>query len=160
MNTTTGSSDKPASEHKFSSFAEFYPFYLNEHQNRTCRRLHFVGSSLALGCLAMLVATTNFLWLLAGLLVGYGFAWIGHFAFEKNRPATFKHPLYSFRGDWVMFGDILRGRIPFLTFAICGTYEVTRCKPLHRLRRHRFTRKAMRPANNLEGNPSCDAQSC
>ena len=97
----------------FASFREFYPYYLGEHSNRTCRRLHFVGSSGALIFLLLAVSTFNPLWLLAGLLCGYGFAWVGHFAFEKNRPATFKHPLYSFMGDWVMYRDLLTGRIPF-----------------------------------------------
>ena len=97
----------------FRSFAEFYPYYLNEHRNRTCRRLHFVGSTLALLCLALLVATGQPLWLLCGLLCGYGFAWIGHFFFEKNRPATFRHPIYSFLGDWVMYRDLWTRRIPF-----------------------------------------------
>lgn len=97
----------------FRSFAEFYPYYLNEHRNRTCRRLHFVGSTLALLCLALLVATGQPLWLLYGLLCGYGFAWVGHFFFEKNRPATFRHPLYSFLGDWVMYRDLWTRRIPF-----------------------------------------------
>lgn len=98
---------------RFDSFRAFYPFYLDEHRNRTCRRLHFVGSSLALVCVAALLATGSPWWLLAGLVCGYGCAWIGHFFFEKNRPATFKHPLYSFVGDWVMYADIWRGRIPF-----------------------------------------------
>nr|WP_315594060.1 Mpo1-like protein [uncultured Cupriavidus sp.] len=101
----------PAKE--FASFAEFYPFYLNEHRNRTCRRLHFAGSTLALLCLAALVLTANAWWLLGALVSGYAFAWIGHFGFEKNRPATFRHPFYSLMGDWVMYADILRGRIRF-----------------------------------------------
>ncbi len=93
------------------SFAEFYPFYLTEHNNRTCRRLHFSGTSLFLGCSLMLLVSGNFLWLLTGLLCGYSFAWIGHFGFEHNKPASFKRPLYSFMGDWVMYKDILTGRI-------------------------------------------------
>jgi len=97
----------------FASFREFYPFYLGEHADRTCRRLHFAGSTLALVCLALAVVRAGPWWLLAGLFCGYGFAWIGHFFFEKNRPATFKHPFYSFTGDWMMYVDILRGRIPF-----------------------------------------------
>lgn len=95
----------------FQSFAEFYPYYLQEHSNATCRRLHFFGT---LGVLAILVGVifTGDLWGLVLLpLVGYGFAWVGHFVFEKNRPATFKHPLYSLMGDFVMFKDILTGRI-------------------------------------------------
>jgi hypothetical protein len=95
------------------TFAEFYPFYLGEHSHRTCRRLHFAGSSLALVCLAMLLATGRPQYLLYALLCGYGFAWIGHFMFEKNRPASFKRPLYSLMGDWVMYKDIWTGRIRF-----------------------------------------------
>ncbi|MCW5663518.1 MAG: DUF962 domain-containing protein [Piscinibacter sp.] len=106
----TGSAIDPKS---FTSFAEFYPFYLGEHANRSCRRLHFLGSTLALVCLALLVATGRPLYLLLGLVAGYGCAWIGHFVFEKNRPASFKRPLYSFLGDWVMYKDIWTGRIPF-----------------------------------------------
>jgi hypothetical protein len=98
---------------KYTTFREFYPFYLSEHSNRTCRRLHFVGSTLALVCFALLAATGNAWWFAAALVVGYGFAWIGHFGFEKNRPASFKQPLYSFMGDWVMYKDIWTGRIPF-----------------------------------------------
>ena len=97
----------------FKTFAEFYPFYLGEHSNRTCRRLHFGGSTLALVCLVMLVATGRPQYLLYGLLCGYGFAWIGHFAFERNRPATFRHPLYSLAGDFVMFKAMLLGRLPW-----------------------------------------------
>ena len=101
----------PVDPRSFASFAEFYPFYLTEHSNKICRRLHFIGSSLTLLCLLALVLTRNPLWLLAGLLCGYGFAWVGHFGFEKNRPASFKRPLYSFMGDWVMYRDIWTGRV-------------------------------------------------
>jgi len=104
---------RPASTREFDSFAAFYPFYLNEHRNRTCRRLHFAGSTVALLCLGALALTGNAWWLLAAVVSGYAFAWVGHFAFEKNRPATFRHPIYSLMGDWVMYADILRGRIPF-----------------------------------------------
>ena len=96
----------------FKSFADFYPFYLSEHRDRTCRRLHFVGSTLGLVCLAMLLATGQWRWLGVGLLCGYAFAWLGHFVFEKNKPASFKRPLYSFLGDWAMYRDIWAGRIP------------------------------------------------
>jgi hypothetical protein len=95
------------------SFAEFYPFYLGEHRDRTCRRLHFAGSTLALACLATALVTGNAWWALAALFCGYGFAWVGHFAFEKNRPASFKRPLYSFAGDWRMYYEIWTRRIPF-----------------------------------------------
>lgn len=95
----------------FKSFSDFYPYYLSEHENRNCRRLHFLGSLAGLSCLAALVMTGNWWFLLAGLVAGYACAWIGHFVFEKNRPATFKHPFYSFAGDWVMFKDVLIGRV-------------------------------------------------
>ncbi len=98
---------------RFASFREFYPYYLSEHRNPTCRRLHFVGTSLVIGCVVAAVATGNAWWLLGAPLAGYGFAWLGHFRFEHNRPATFRHPLYSFIGDWVMYRDVLTGRIPF-----------------------------------------------
>lgn len=97
----------------FASFREFYPYYLSEHRNATCRRLHFIGSTLVLALLAGAIALRN-PWLLAAIPVaGYGFAWVGHFGFEKNRPATFKHPLYSFLGDWVMYWQLLTGKIAF-----------------------------------------------
>lgn len=98
---------------RFASFREFYPFYLAEHANRICRRMHFIGSSLALACIAVTIATGNAWWIAAGLVAGYGCAWTGHFFFEHNRPATFRYPVYSFVGDWVMYGQMLRGRVTF-----------------------------------------------
>lgn len=96
---------------RYASFREFYPFYLDEHRHPVSRRLHFIGSCGVLALVAVAALTANAWWLLAALVCGYGFAWVGHFFFEKNRPATFRHPLYSFIGDWVMFKDILIGRI-------------------------------------------------
>ncbi|WP_342248440.1 DUF962 domain-containing protein [Pseudomonas sp. OTU2001] len=95
----------------FRSFAEFYPYYLGEHSNPTCRRLHFVGTSLVIALLAYTIGSGKWLLLLALPVFGYGFAWVGHFFFEKNRPATFTHPLYSLFADFVMFRDILLGKI-------------------------------------------------
>ena len=100
-------------EPTFNSFKAFYPYYLKEHRNVTCRRLHFIGSLLVLMVIITALLSQKFalLWLLP--VIGYGFAWVGHFFFEKNRPATFKHPFYSLWGDWVMFRDILTGKIKF-----------------------------------------------
>lgn len=97
--------------HKFNSFKAFYPYYLTEHRNITCRRLHFIGSTLVLFVIGVAVLKSQYrlLWLLP--VIGYGFAWVGHFFFEKNRPATFKHPFYSLWADWVMFKDMLIGKI-------------------------------------------------
>jgi hypothetical protein len=97
----------------YESFAAFYPYYLSEHSNRTCRRLHFIGTSIGLVLLLHAFSTLNFWWLLAGVVQGYAWAWVGHFFFEHNRPATFKYPFYSFAGDWVMWKDILTGKIRF-----------------------------------------------
>ena len=98
-------------ENRIRNFTEFYPFYLTQHSNRTCRRLHFVGTSLVLVVFAyaLLEGPLALLWLMP--VFGYGFAWIGHFVFEKNRPATFQYPLYSLIGDFVMYKDMLTGRI-------------------------------------------------
>ena len=98
---------------QYRSFREFYPAYLAEHENPTCRRLHFVGTALVLLAIMMAVITREWLWLLAAPVLGYGFAWIGHFVFERNRPATFRHPLYSLAGDFVLFRDMLTRKIPF-----------------------------------------------
>ncbi len=95
----------------FASLADFWPFYLGEHRVKANRTLHFIGSSCGLVFLAVTVWTLQPLWLLAGLVSGYGFAWFGHFVIERNRPATFKHPLKSFLSDWKMFYCILTGKI-------------------------------------------------
>ncbi|MEM1091059.1 MAG: DUF962 domain-containing protein [Pseudomonadota bacterium] len=98
---------------EFSSFRDFYPFYLSEHSNAVCRRLHFAGTSLVLAIVVYALLTGNLWALLAIPLAGYGFAWVGHFFFEKNRPATFQHPWYSLLGDFVMYRDMLIGRVSF-----------------------------------------------
>ncbi|MEW6690673.1 MAG: DUF962 domain-containing protein [Pseudomonadota bacterium] len=97
----------------YSTFSSFYPYYLSEHSNQTCRRLHFIGTSLGLLFVLHALSTLNFWWLFVGLVQGYAWAWAGHFFFEHNRPATFTYPLYSFMGDWVMWKDILTGKIRF-----------------------------------------------
>ena len=95
----------------FASFREFYPYYLGEHADVRCRRLHFAGSWVVLLVVAVAVVSGDAWWLVLAPVAGYGFAWVGHYVFEKNRPATFTHPLYSMMGDWRMFWDILRGRV-------------------------------------------------
>ncbi len=98
---------------QYQSFSQFYPFYLSQHQNLICRRLHFIGSMLIVLLVAYIVTTSSWALLLLLPVIGYGFAWVGHFVFEKNRPATFTYPLYSLIGDWVMFKDMLIGRVKF-----------------------------------------------
>ncbi|WPO98914.1 DUF962 domain-containing protein [Pseudomonas sp. HR96] len=101
------------SRHRFNSFAEFYPFYLAEHRDSRCRRLHFVGTSLVIALLAYTLASGVWWLLLTVPVAGYAFAWIGHLVFEKNRPATFQHPFYSLLGDFVMYRDMLLGKVDF-----------------------------------------------
>lgn len=96
----------------YTTFAEFYPYYLGEHRNRTCRALHYVGSLLGLSIVCFALFSRQWLLIPAGLIAGYAFAWVGHFFFEHNKPATFQYPLYSLLGDWVMLKDALTGRLP------------------------------------------------
>ena len=95
----------------FRDFEDFWPYYLGEHSNLTNRVLHFIGTTCVIA-LAVTAAVTMQPLVLVGLpLFGYGFAWVGHFVVEKNRPATFKHPLWSLRGDFRMYGRMLRGQL-------------------------------------------------
>ncbi|MGB0936065.1 MAG: Mpo1-like protein [Colwellia sp.] len=98
---------------EYKSFDTFYPFYLSQHQDKTCRRLHFIGSFFIVLLTIYSVITSQYKLLFFIPLIGYGFAWVGHFIFERNRPATFTYPIYSLIGDWVMFKDILIGKIKF-----------------------------------------------
>ena len=90
---------------EYKSFKQFYPYYLSEHMNPICRGLHFIGTFCVIGII--FISFTNIKALFIAPICSYGFAWVGHFLFENNRPATFTYPLYSFIGDWVMFKDIL-----------------------------------------------------
>jgi len=98
---------------EYEDFTEFYPFYLSQHKNKICRRLHFIGSILVILLSIYVVVTGDLVLLFLLPVIGYGFAWAGHFLFEKNKPATFIYPAYSLLGDWVMFKDILIGKIKF-----------------------------------------------
>ncbi len=97
------------SERRIETYEEFWPFYVREHSNKTNRRLHFIGSTGTLALVAMAIAKRDPKYLLAAAVSGYGGAWIGHFVFEKNTPATFKYPLWSFISDWKMYAKILTG---------------------------------------------------
>jgi hypothetical protein len=87
----------------YTTFWDFYPYYLTEHARPLNRGLHFVGTTLVIASAVALIVTHNWWWLLAMPVAGYGFAWVGHFIFEKNRPATFKYPFYSLGSDFVMY---------------------------------------------------------
>jgi hypothetical protein len=93
------------------TFEEFWPYYVGEHRNPTTRALHVLGTHLALAAAALSALTLSLWWLAAAPVLGYGLAWIGHFFFEKNQPATFTHPLWSFRGDLRMIRLTWAGRM-------------------------------------------------
>ena len=99
------------SDTKFTSFKKFYPYYLSEHKLKINKILHIIGSLLGFIFLIIILYLKNYKYIPLSFLFGYIFAWIGHFVFEKNKPATFKYPIYSFMGDWVMLKDILTGKI-------------------------------------------------
>jgi hypothetical protein len=96
---------------RYDKFAQFYPYYLSQHEHKLCRRAHFLGTTSAIAAVVQYVVSPDPWWLLLAVVSGYGGAWIGHFFYEKNRPATFGHPWYSFCADWVMYWEMLTGKL-------------------------------------------------
>ena len=97
-------------EKRYTNFKDFYPYYLSEHSHKTTKLLHFIGTSISLYFLFSFFRTLDFVYIILSLLSGYGFAWVSHFFIEKNKPATFKYPFYSFIGDHLMFIEIIMGK--------------------------------------------------
>ena len=97
-------------EKRYKNFKDFYPYYLSEHSHKTTKLLHFIGTSISLYFLFNFFRTFDFVYIILSLLSGYGFAWVSHFFIEKNKPATFKYPFYSFIGDHLMFIEIIMGK--------------------------------------------------
>ena len=102
------------------SFEAFWPHYVHAHRNPVNRALHYAGTAAMLGTVATAAVTLNPAWLLLAPVAGYGPAWIGHFVFEHNKPATFQHPLWSLRGDFKMCALALRGKMGEEVDRICG----------------------------------------
>jgi hypothetical protein len=100
-------------EKRIATLKEFYPFYLKEHVNSTSRVLHFIGTSLVILLIPIAIYLREANYLILIPFVGYGFAWVGHFFFEKNKPATFKYPAFSLASDFILFWDLLRGKEKF-----------------------------------------------
>lgn len=98
-------------ERQFKSFAEFWPYYLGEHSKPATRALHYVGTICAIALVISFVAIGKWWLFPLAFVPGYAFAWIGHFFIERNRPATFTYPLWSFMGDWKMLALMLTGRL-------------------------------------------------
>ena len=99
------------SEYRYKSFAEFWPFYVAEHSQPATRLLHLIGTTAGLALMFYLIASGRWWLFFLGLIPGYGCAWLAHFLIEKNRPATFKYPLWSFMGDYKMIALMLTGRM-------------------------------------------------
>src|SRR3984957_18688806 len=102
---------RPTMQESIDSFDDFWPHYVHAHRNPIHRALHVVGTTAVIGTVATAAVTLNPAWLLLAPVVGYGPAWVGHFVFERNKPATFDHPLWSFRGDFKMCWLALRGKM-------------------------------------------------
>jgi hypothetical protein len=99
------------SSDRIQSFDEFWPFYVREHSLRSTRIMHFVGTTLGMLVLIGAVAAQQWWFLLAAPVCGYGFAWVSHFGIEKNKPASFKYPLWSFCADMKLWALMLTGRM-------------------------------------------------
>jgi hypothetical protein len=111
MSVMTVATKPTGTQPQFANFRDFYPYYLAQHRNRICRRLHLSGTLLALVVAVVALVSGRWLWLVAVPLAGYLPAWAGHLFFERNSPATFSHPLYSLRGDLAMLAEVLSGRM-------------------------------------------------
>lgn len=98
---------------RYTSLREFYSFYLSEHQDFRCRLLHFIGTGLVLLSLLIFLLSWNWIFLALIPVLGYGFAWVGHYFFEQNKPATFQYPVYSLASDFILFWDLLTGKESF-----------------------------------------------
>lgn len=114
MRTNAPHMTNDRSAERIQSLKEFYPYYLSEHQHPVSRILHFTGTSLIFLWLVLAIVQRNAWWLVLIPLVGYGFAWVGHFFFEKNRPATFQYPGYSLASDFILWWHLLTGKEKFV----------------------------------------------
>ena len=101
---------------EYTTFKSFYPFYLSQHSNPISRKLHYLGTSLVIALLIAVLVKGQWQGLLLLPVLGYFFAWVGHFFFEKNRPATFTYPLYSLMADFLMLFEALTGRLDHSRF--------------------------------------------
>lgn len=102
---------KLGSNSRYKTYSEFFPFYLSEHSNRTCRLLHYAATTTELVFVTLFIVTLNPLLLLAALVGAYSFAWVGHFVFEKNTPATFTYPVWSYLADHHMLWLAVTGKL-------------------------------------------------
>jgi hypothetical protein len=98
-------------EKKYQTLKDFYPYYLTEHADPTCRLFHYVGTTLVIAVAVWMIISQNWLLFFLIPLAGYSFAWVGHFVFEKNKPATFQYPGFSLASDFIMYYHFLTGQV-------------------------------------------------
>ncbi|MEM6992989.1 MAG: DUF962 domain-containing protein [Myxococcota bacterium] len=115
---------------RFETFDEFWPFYLGEHRNPVCRGLHIWGSSLGVATLVGGIVTMTWWSFPLAMTIGYAHAWVGHFFFEHNKPATFQAPWFSFMGDWKMIALFYRGKLSAELERLYGSTHPTADAPL------------------------------
>lgn len=142
MSTQESTRDEP--QGPFESFEEFWPYYVLEHRKPETQAMHAVGTALGIAAAGAALATRR-AWLIpVGLTAAYGMAWFSHFTVEKNRPATFTYPLWSFAADFKMFGKILKGEM---------SQEVARCEASRRAAHGEHWRGAAYDGNTIDVGP-------
>ena len=99
------------SSERYKSFSEFWPFYVAEHSRPGTRLLHLIGTTAGVASVIYFIVSGRWWLFPLGLVPGYGCAWFAHFLIERNKPATFKYPLWSFLGDYKMIAFMLTGRM-------------------------------------------------
>lgn len=99
------------SSQRYQSLKEFYPYYLTEHSDPVCRTLHYIGTSLFIATVVWTIIDPVWWKFVLMPVLGYGFAWAGHFIFEKNKPATFQYPLWSLASDFIMLFHFVTGQV-------------------------------------------------
>jgi len=98
-------------EVRYAKFGEFWPFYVSQHRDPRNRNMHFIGTTIGNVSIVLLVLTQSLVFIPVGLIASYGFAWAGHFFFEKNKPATFTYPVLSLFGDYKMYWLMWQGKM-------------------------------------------------
>ena len=109
---------------RFETFADFWPYYVSAHQKKSTRVLHMLGTTAGVTSALAGLISGRLPFLLAAPVVGYLPAWVGHFVFEKNRPATFDHPLWSLKADFVMLAKMVQGKMDEEVAKVVGDWVV------------------------------------
>lgn len=98
---------------KYTTFSEFYPYYLSEHRKSGTRIMHFIGTTFFFMFVALMIFRFRPVFIPLAIITPYSFAWVAHFFIEKNKPATFQYPFYSLMGDFRLYFELLFGKRRF-----------------------------------------------